>query len=125
MEDGDKAPDGADPAMEGTLGVADCVALRGATYEAALNGARRSQGDARQAGSKRSALQRGCRGEVGTPARCAASLRQEVSGSIGLGQSSRCERSQREVHEAMRGYAHPGLNAPGPRTLDWPRSSER
>jgi hypothetical protein len=44
-------------------------------------------------------------------------LRQEVSGSIGLGQSSHCERSQREAHEAMRGYAHPGL---GPLTREFP-----
>lgn len=52
MEQEGLAPDGAYPAMEGTSGVAEYEALRGAAYEAALEGVCRVRG-ARRAGSEK------------------------------------------------------------------------
>ena len=100
--------------MEGTSGVAERTALRGAAREAALKGARRVSG-VRPGRLVKEGIGNEALARRETPAFSATSLRQEVSGSIGLGQSSHCERSQREAHEAIRGYAHPGF---GPLTRE-------
>jgi hypothetical protein len=50
VEEGGTAPDGANPAMEGTSGAAEHATLRGAACEAALKGERRFGNEARSSG---------------------------------------------------------------------------
>lgn len=89
--------------MEGTSGAAEHVVLRGTSCEAALGGDCRVSGGRRAGSENMGASHNDSPTSWVTPTLDVTSLRQEVSGSIGLGRSSSRERSRWGGAEALWG----------------------